>query len=874
MVAASRADDLLEDDNVVAAPEAWAATVLETLAAELPEPSVPTRLFLIRSFVLKPLSGKIDRGMLPKIEAIGAASGERTALVGDQEHPLVVAEDGADAIVSDDQMAVLQLCRDVLGSQLQWRDRFVDHGGHSIAIARLVQQLQMAGYRVSVRDLLSEVATAAAVAERPRHTVDDAAEFSGDAESDTATEPADQAAAKPLGARLFTLLQMGLLTLLYLPAVVGLITLVAVGQLDRLVSTLGLGGFLLAGSLVASAAVLLPFAALAWVVLLGWGLGRRWREVAPGVYPKWSWMHLRVWWRGRCQQLVLRPLSTSFRWPLVMAAVLRCLGAKVGGNLQAATDAEFSGPLCLLDLGSDVAIQTGACVSTSRWVGQSLHLGQVRVGDGCVLGMRAGVAAGASLGQGCVLTPLSSVAERVGQDEQVEGAAGELRSRTRRLKRPERVAAPVRLSVSGELVRVGLQLAIELVLVVVPAACVAWATAGLSLRGGAAEGVSLRTVPPGVLLAGLAAYAVVTTWLSVVVTSVVGCLFLRLTRTQPGIRPLGSLAATVQFARQRKMNQIQRIWSWSITGQYLRALAGLRLRRVGGSECDVMMNLVPEMVSAGAEVFWSHGCYTSVLTHDATHLQLSQADMPGDVLVGNNAVVEASQLPSRFVIGVSTPASDVRFRRQMRTRSSQPLTVAGNPPLVFATTGYVEPADPVDLPSFGLFCARVLLNDVLRVSLLPIAEVLVYTLLVIAMVSLGAPPLLAAVAALMLTEMALVTLAIVVKAAMVGSRWGRDDATPFWSLRHFFYFFAQDCFFVWCRRPLEAAAGSLLANPILRRMGCRIGKRAIISSPLQAFDFNAVSLGDDAVVNGILQLHSFEEMMLKVKQFHLGAGGW
>jgi len=144
---------------------------------------------------------------------------------------------------------------------------------------------------------------------------------------------------------------------------------------------------------------------------------------------------------------------------------------------------------------------------------------------------------------------------------------------------------------------------------------------------------------------------------------------------------------------------------------------------------------------------------------------------------------------------------------------------------------------------------------------------------VIALVSLGAPPLLAAVAALMLTEMALVTLAIVVKAAMVGSRWGRDDATPFWSLRHFFYFFAQDCFFVWCRRPLEAAAGSLLANPILRRMGCRIGKRAIISSPLQAFDFNAVSLGDDAVVNGILQLHSFEEMMLKVKQFHLGAGG-
>jgi len=151
-----------------------------------------------------------------------------------------------------------------------------------------------------------------------------------------------------------------------------------------------------------------------------------------------------------------------------------------------------------------------------------------------------------------------------------------------------------------------------------------------------------------------------------------------------------------------------------------------------------------------------------------------------------------------------------------RSRPGRPLTVAGNPPLRFATAGEPGEARRDPLPGFGLFFVRVLLNDVLRVSLLPIAEVLVYAVLVIGLVTIGSPPLAAAVLALLLTEALLVAMAVAAKAVLVGNSWGRDDATPFWSLRHFFYFFAQDCFFVWCRRPLRFAAGTLLANPLLR----------------------------------------------------------
>ncbi len=41
--------------------------------------------------------------------------------------------------------------------------------------------------------------------------------------------------------------------------------------------------------------------------------------------------------------------------------------------------------------------------------------------------------------------------------------------------------------------------------------------------------------------------------------------------------------------------------------------------------------------------------------------------------------------------------------------------------------------------------------------------------------------------------------------------------------------------------------------------------------PLQAFDWNAVSFGDDCVVAGLLQLHTFENMTLRVKRTASGA---
>jgi hypothetical protein len=358
----------------------------------------------------------------------------------------------------------------------------------------------------------------------------------------------------------------------------------------------------------------------------------------------------------------------------------------------------------------------------------------------------------------------------------------------------------------------------------------------------------------------------------VVVTSVLTCLFIRWTAFAPGLYAARGLKGALLLYRLTLMNALQTRWTWTITGQYLRALAGMRFSRVGASECDLMHNLVPELATADAQVFWSNGCFTNMLDCGAQHLTLRQVDMPRNFFSGNNCVVEHGQLPSNFLLGVSTPASDIAFRRQMRSRPGQPTTVAGNPPVRFAAAPSAAEDEAHRPPGFPLFLARVALNDFLSIGLLRVLEGLLFTIMLLGLLRLDVHPLAGALAAFLATEAGLVLLSVALKKALVGGEWGADHATPFWSWRHFAYFFAQDCFFVWCRGPLAFCAGTLMANPILRWMGCRIGRRTIVSQPLQCFDWNAVSFGNDCMVDGFLQLHTFEDMRLKVKRSHIHDG--
>ena len=864
------------DISVVApAPREWAARATATLARQLPAPSVPTRIFLVEKFVMKPMSGKIDRGCLPNLshlltnaepEAEDTCSGSPTS-TQDTEAGKAKPPD-TDAGVEPGCEEVLAICRAVFETSLGWDDVFADNGGHSIVIAQLAQRLQSAGLVVPVRALLSDCDTARKVANRPRELHQASEAPTAAAKSDRNCTERDETAAKVLSVGYFTTLQVLFLSLLYSPPLIGFLGLTAFTEIGEFFMTAYLWEFIGVGFLMYLMALVLPFASLLWVMVIKLFMGGDIykNNVTPGVYPKWSRMHLRTWCIGRLENSVLLPLGAMFRSAPLMAYVLRRLGATVGDNLQCAHDVVFSGPLDLLSTEDDVAIQTGAYVHMSRWLGQDLHIGPVHLESGCKIGMRAAIADHVTVGRGTWINPFTPILSDVGSEEMWEGAPARFSGRCTELKRTANNCQYAYPFWFMETLNILMQIFLEFWLIVVPTAVVTWfAVNFIPVRETELASEYFRMTPLDEIVWHMGLYAFITTWVTIVLTSVLGCLFLRCTAASPGLYPSRGLTGALLMYRLKKMNRIQRQWTWTITGQYLRALAGVRYTRLGASECDVMFNLVPELASADSQVFWSNGCFTNMLDYGAEHLKLRQLDMPPNFFTGNNCVAESGHFPANFLLGVSTLGNDIQFRRQMQSRLGEPITVAGNPPVKFASANFEAENEAHRLPSLPLFLARVFLNDIFSIGILRGVNVIVYVVLYTILLRLDGHLVVSAFIALILSEVILVVSCVAIKKFLVGSKWGSAHSTPFWSWRHFTYFFAQDCFFAWCRIPLGISAGTVLSNTILRWMGCQIGKRTIVTSPMQASDWNAVRFGNDCIVAGFLQFHTIEDMTLKVK---------
>jgi len=866
-----------EEISVVApAPVEWAAHVTATLAKQLPEPSVPTRIFVVEKFALKPVSGKIDRGSLPNLSQILKNGGPEPAVRNTPNNGTLKAKPlVADASMDAQYDEVLAICRAVFERPLGLDDGFVEAGGHSITIAQLAQRLQAAGWMVSVRGLLSDCNTARLVADRMR--VDQQAPKISPASPISAEKRVerDEAAAEVLSVGYFTTLQILFVILLYSPGLVAVLTVLGFADVERFfvapyfweLMTLSVLGYLFA--------LVTPFLGLLWVMMIKSFIGgdSYKNNVTPGVYPKWSRMHLRIWCIGRLENMAVVLMATMYRSAPLTTFVLRQLGAKVGDNFQCGPNVNLSGPFDLFTIDDDVAIQTGAYIHATKWSGQNLHVGPVRLESGCKIGMQAAITCNVSVGRGTWITPFTPILSDVGSHQMWEGSPARLAGRFIELKRTANIcqyAYPIWML---ETINVLMQVFLFLVLNVVPTTSIFLFVRGFTFAGQTElSDAYFNATPLLEVVWRLALDAFVTTWVAIVVISLLQCLFIRFTAASPGIYPSHGLKGALLIYRMNMMNSIQRLWGWTITGQYMRALAGMKFSRVGASECDLMFNLIPEVATADAGVFWSNGCFTNVLDCSAKHFQLRQLVMPRNFFSGNNSVAEHGHLPTNFLLGVSTPVSDIQFRQQMRSRLGEPLTVAGNPPVKFASASFHSGNETNMRPGFPIFLTRVLLNDLFSLGTLPIAEGLIVLVLYVCLLRLNGHPIINAVIAAVLTEVGLVLLCVAIKKVLIGKEWGADHATQFWSWRHFAYFFAQDCYFVWCRNAMGLLTGTILANSILRWMGCQIGRRTIVVAPLQCFDWNAVNFGNDCVIDGHPQFHTFETMMLKVKRTQIKDG--
>ena len=214
---------------VAPAPAKWAARVTATLAQKLPAPSVPTRIFLVEKFVMKPVSGKIDRECLPNL-AHFLRSAEPQAKYARQDPPANASDKGQEVAelpasegTSPECEEVLAICRALFDTPLGLDDGFTEAGGHSILIARLAQKLQAAGWMVPVRALLGDCNTVRKVANRPRTLQQASKASAAPVKLSETCAKRDEGAAEVLSIRYFTTLQVLFATLLYSPLLVAFV---------------------------------------------------------------------------------------------------------------------------------------------------------------------------------------------------------------------------------------------------------------------------------------------------------------------------------------------------------------------------------------------------------------------------------------------------------------------------------------------------------------------------------------------------------------------------------------------------------------------------------------------------------------------------
>ena len=130
------------------------------------------------------------------------------------------------------------------------------------------------------------------------------------AKSDENSAARDEAAAEVLSIGSFHHLAGPVRDFAVFPGLSGLVGVLGVVDVETFFATASIWAFIVAASSCTCLASLVPFVSLLWVMVIKFFLGGDIyrNNVTPGVYPKWSKMHLRIWCIGRMENMVLVPL--------------------------------------------------------------------------------------------------------------------------------------------------------------------------------------------------------------------------------------------------------------------------------------------------------------------------------------------------------------------------------------------------------------------------------------------------------------------------------------------------------------------------------------------------------------------------------------
>ncbi len=796
------------------------------LRAVMPEYGVPAR-FGVLERLPRTVGGKLDRRALPTLEG-AARAGEAVAARTEAERKVAEAFGRALGVVT---VSVEH-------------DFFHELGGDSLRAALAVSLLRDAPATagLTVRDLY-ETRTAAGLAARVT------------APASAPVEKTPRREGRPL---LATAVQTAwLLAGLFVLGPVAY--LLAFHVAPDAMQGMGLTGFLLVTPLlVAGGAVLYGVGAVCFAVALKWLLIGRY---TPCREPVWGGLYVRNWMVSMAVKMIpWRVIDET----VLQNAVLRLLGARIGRRVHIHRGVNLlNGGWDLLEIGDDATLGREAAVRVIDYDDGQVVAAPVRIGAGCTLDVRAGLAGGAGMGDGSFLTAHSFVTAgvTVPAGECWSGVpaapAGQAPGRAD-VPEGERELPPWLHGLAIIAGRGLLGLSAVLPLIVVALCASVWA-------GVDAADVAGWLLHPALEAGGVLLGAAVLV-LSVPLSLVSRCLTMRaLGRVPEGV--VGRWGWTyVRVVLKADILDGANEWL-SGTLMWPMWLRGAGMRVGARSELSTIFDTVPELTEIGADSFLADGIFLGGPRVHRGAVTLARTRLGDNVFLGNYAVVPAGvDMPDGVLLGVCTVADPARVRPG--------TSWFGHPPFELPRRE-VHQADVgvTYRPTRLRYCNRVFW-EVLRFTLpLPPAALVLAWVALAGMAEGAVAPLLVIFGVVPALEVgflvSLCVLGLGLKWALLGRV--RPGTHALWSCWVSRWDFNYTAWHYWAHGPLSALEGTLWLSWYLRAMGVKVGERVVIADAFAlVVDPDMIECEDGATVGALFQAHTFEDRVLKIGRVRIG----
>jgi non-ribosomal peptide synthetase-like protein len=791
------------------------AATREHLRQRLPGFMMPTCFHQLQATEIPRLaSGKVDRQRLPK--PVPMAESSRTDL-RQPRSPL--------------EAKLVQIWSKLFHTQVSIDDNFFDLGGHSLLVAIMVSELRSDPQLQHVS--VSDVYHCPSIAILSEHLATTAAPQAQDIKPHPQVSWQFWATA---------LCQLGGIYLAQLIFSVNLVLPLLSYRFFQEKPEIAIPVFL--GTIAALYPVMLGIAISAKWLLIG--------KYKPGRYPLWSFYYFRWWLARLMQQLV--PL-----WPLVGTPFLswyyRLMGAKIGKNCYFGTDEV--GTYDLLTIGRDTSLGAESQLLGYEVKDGYLHLGEIKIGDRCFVGVRASLEPNSSMESDSHLENLALLSSHttIPQQQRWHGSPA-------CFQEIAEAQMPVYGSNRGRIFRAAMQTVGIIFLSVLPTI----------------------SVLPGILLM-LKALAL-WSWSGLLVAPIAGLMGILLIMLQvlvfkkivlPRVKPGTYSLHTSFYLRKWWIDQLMTLsleWLRIIYGTVY-AIPWLRLlgTKIGAhTEISTAANFSPDLVSIGANAFIADDASLCTARVYLGQMNLQQMNIGNDCFIGNSALMPGgSEMVKSNLLGcLSVPPQT----------SPADTDWVGNPSFRLPYR-FQENKFDTSLtlkPSAWLVCQRFAIEFIRIIMPLTFSAAAISTLIFLVEMKLDSVgsnlPWQELITILPLWSIGIRFLAC---ALVIWCKWlliGRykSQSLPLWNN------------YVWRSELVtglnENIAATWLTNYFLgtpffawywRALGARVGKQVFIDTS-DVTEFDLVRIDDRAALNYScgLQTHLFEDRVMKMSNLHIG----